>query len=233
MSGIQDDLGPLSCDRPAPGLVVYQPRRGFRYAMDPFLLAAWSLEAGRPALVGDLGTGSGIMALLLARLGIRVRGWDVRPEWIALARRSARESGLQADFELADVRTLPASDLSLALLNPPYLPCGRGACSPDPWKAAARTELNGDLSQLVAAGACLARRLCIVLPMRRAREGLDALEQASLHPARRCDLDQALVLLEGRREPSRLCHEIATMNGPQGRSARVRSWYDALGARLA
>ncbi len=233
MSGMQQDLGPVTRDRPAPGLVVYQPRKGFRYAMDPFLLAAWSLEPGRPARVGDLGSGSGIMALLLARLGVKACGWDVRPEWIALARRSARESGLEVDFELADVRTLPASDLPLALLNPPYLPHGRGACSPDPWKAAARTELNGDLPQLVAAGARLARRLCVVLPMKRVQEGLDALERALLHPARRCDLDRSLVLLEGRREPSGFTHEIASMGGPQGRSARVRSWYDSLGARLA
>ena len=33
-------MSELTVERPAPGLVIYQPSRGFRYAMDPFLLAA-------------------------------------------------------------------------------------------------------------------------------------------------------------------------------------------------
>ncbi|MFH1467484.1 MAG: methyltransferase domain-containing protein, partial [Pseudomonadota bacterium] len=150
-------------DQPAPGLVVYQPRRGFRYAMDPFLLAAWSLEGGSPVHAVDLGCGSGIMALLLARLGVQVQGFDVRPEWVALARRSAADSGLSVAFELADVRALDRPPADLALLNPPYLAAGRGHPSPDPWKAAARTELNGTLAELIAAGARLGARLCVVL----------------------------------------------------------------------
>ena len=84
----------LSCDEPAPGLKVWQPRRGFRYGLDSILLAGWALEGGRPKRFLDVGTGSGIVALLLARLGIPGVGIDVRSDWIDLARRSAEDSGL-------------------------------------------------------------------------------------------------------------------------------------------
>jgi tRNA1Val (adenine37-N6)-methyltransferase len=223
----------LSCERPAPGLRVYQPRRGFRYAMDPFVLSAWALEGGRPESVVDLGTGSGIMALLLARLGVRASGFDVRPEWIDLARRSAAESGLAVSFQLADVRELRGPLAELALLNPPYLPQGHGRPSPDPWKAAARTELNGGLEELVAAGARLGRRLCLVNRADRASDAVEALRCAGLTLTRRCDIDRSLVLLEGRQGPGPTRIERVTMRSADGAwSPRVRAWYTSLGARL-
>jgi tRNA1Val (adenine37-N6)-methyltransferase len=223
-------------EQPAPGLVVYQPRRGFRYAMDPFLLSAWSLEGGRPRTVVDIGTGSGIMALLLARLGVAVQGFDVRPEWIELASRSARESGLDVSFTCVDVRTLPPSNppADLAVINPPYLRSGQGRPSPDPWKAAARTELNGGLEELLRAGALLAERLCLVLRADRGDEAELALAAVGLHPRRRCDIDTSLVLLEGRPEPGALRRERVCMRNPDGAWApRVRGWYASLGARLS
>ena len=202
--------------------------------MDPFLLCAWALEGGRPREVVDLGTGSGIMALLMAHNGIPARGYDVRPEWIRLASRSAADSGLDVRFELADMRSLEVSAVDLALLNPPYLTAGQGSCSPDPWKAAARTELNGGLAELVAAGARVARRLCLVLRADRADECLTHLVAAGLTLSRRCDIDGSLVLLEGRVGQASLVVERASMRGPDGAwSPRVSGWYRSLGARLS
>ncbi len=222
----------LSRETPAPGLVVYQPERGFRYSMDPFLLSAWALEPGQPCTAVDIGTGSGIMALLLARQGVRMRGYDVRPEWMELARRSAQESALDVHFELVDVRTLPAADFDLALLNPPYLRQGQGRASPNPWKAAARTELNGTLSELVAAGTLLASRLCVIVRADRAEDAEEALRACGSSLSRRCDIDRSLVLLEGVRGSAELVREHVSMRHGAAWSARVRAWYARLGARL-
>jgi tRNA1Val (adenine37-N6)-methyltransferase len=201
--------------------------------MDPFLLAAWALEGGTPERAVDIGTGSGIMALLLARRGVWVRAVDVRPEWIELVRRSAAESALELEIRLADARTLPQEDLDLALLNPPYLERGRGRPSADPWKAAARMELNGCLSELIEAGARQARRLCVVIDARRADEAWGHLEAAGLHPSRRCDIDRSLTLLEACRRPGEAQRERVSMRGPDGAwSDRVRAWYASLDARL-
>ncbi|MHC4421188.1 MAG: class I SAM-dependent methyltransferase [Planctomycetota bacterium] len=51
------------------------------------------------AVVLDLGTGPGLVALALARRGARVTGVDIAPEQIDVARRSAAEQGLGAQTE--------------------------------------------------------------------------------------------------------------------------------------
>lgn len=224
-----------TADSPAPGLVVHQPRRGFRYSTDPFLLAAWAIEGGRPTRFLDVGTGSGIITLLLARLGIPGVGIDVRPEWIALARRSAADSGLVdlARFEVADVREWAAEPMELALANPPYLPLGRGPLPADPLLAHARHELAGSLDEIVESAARLARRVALVLPVGRQAQARRALAAAGRPTARACVVGDALVLLEGRSggtepEAARVAMRVDGSFGD-----RVRSWYDLLGARLA
>lgn len=221
------------------GLRVYQPRRGYRYAMEPFLLVAWALEGGRPQTAADLGCGCGIGALLLARQGVRVTGYDIMAPWIDLARRSARESLLEATFVQADLRALPRpgvvedAGFDLAILNPPYFAVAEGPASPDPLKAAARTEIHGDLDTLVAAGARVSERLCVVLPASRTRAGRAALERAGLGLTRGCRLDPALVLLEGKRgQVSRSPFEISSMREAGGLSPRVKGLYASLGARV-
>lgn len=228
----------LSRDSPAPGLVVYQPARGYRYALDPILLVGWALLGGRPDAALDVGTGSGVMALLLARQGIPTLGLDVRPEWIALARRSAAESDdgaggpLPVRFECSDIRIWNGSPAPLALCNPPYLPLGRGRLPPDPLRAAARHELAGALSELVPALARAGERIAMVLPQGRAAEAEALLGEAG-RPLVRATTLGPLALLEGRAgggEPRREQHPLQE-NGTW--SAAVCAAYAAAGARLS
>lgn len=196
----------LDCtvEAPAPGLRVWQPRRGFRYALDPFLLAGFALEGGSPASFLDAGTGSGIVALLLARLGLPGVGLDVRPEWIGLCARSLAESRaaeggpLPLVFHVGDLRTWAAPPVELALMNPPYLPNGRGVLPADPLRAAGRHELAGALAELVPALCRAAPRVALVVPAARGPE-LEALLRASGRPpSRRLRVGEVLWLVEGR-----------------------------------
>jgi ubiquinone/menaquinone biosynthesis C-methylase UbiE len=50
----------------------------------------------------DLGTGTGFLALELARRGHRVTGIDLSPEMLEMARTKAIEEGLSVDFEPGD-----------------------------------------------------------------------------------------------------------------------------------
>jgi tRNA1(Val) A37 N6-methylase TrmN6 len=169
----------VSREEPAPGLTVWQPQRGFRYGLDAILLAGWALEGGRPKRFLDVGTGSGIVALLLARMGIPGVGIDVRSDWIELARRSAADSGLDnVSFLHGDVRTAAIEGIDLVLANPPYRQEGQGTMSPDARKAAATHELSGTLAELVAAMCRLGDRVALVLPLQREAEARDALARA-------------------------------------------------------
>lgn len=219
-------------EEPAPGLFVWQPRRGFRYAMDPFLLAGFALEGGRPARFLDAGTGSGIAALLLARQGLAGEGTDVRPEWIALARRSAAESGLEVAFHVEDLRERRAEPVPLALMNPPFWPLAEGPVSPDPLKAAARSELNGALAELIGALSRAGARVALVLPARREAEAVTALAAHDRPLTRRVRVDRSLVLLEGRAGGALLQDERVALREGAGWSAWARATYAAVGARL-
>lgn len=159
-------------ETPAPGVVVYQPARGFRYSADAFWLAGLALsEPAASAL--DLGTGSGVVAFLLARAGVETLGVDLREEWRPMWSRSLAESETPPSLRVADVGVLEVAPVDLITCNPPYFPAGSGPVAPDPLKAAARTESTATLDAFVA---CAARHLrpggraCFVVPREREAE---------------------------------------------------------------
>src|SRR4051794_33030074 len=57
----------------------------------------------------DAGCGTGQMSLPLAGLGYEVRGYDISPEMITVAR-SKVQAGHHASYNVADVRSLPEPD---------------------------------------------------------------------------------------------------------------------------
>lgn len=164
-------------DVPADGLGVAQPERGFRYGSEAFWLVGFALEGGRPRAALDLGTGSGVMAFLLARLGIETTGIDVRPEWGPLWAQSLAASAWRPTLRIEDVRDAPEGSFDLVVSNPPYFRTTDGPTPPDPYRAAARAETEGTLSDFVSAAfrATGGRgRACFVLPTDRRGDLLDA-----------------------------------------------------------
>jgi SAM-dependent methyltransferase len=74
--------------------------------------AAWrhalrALLPPPPADVLDVGTGTGVMALLLADLGYSVRGVDLSEKMLSLAQRKASERGAHVRFEVGDAMEPP------------------------------------------------------------------------------------------------------------------------------
>ncbi len=151
-------------------MVVWQPERAFRYGSEAFWLVGFALEDGPVGTALDLGTGSGIAALLLARAGAVATGIDARAEWVPGWARSLAESAAHATLEVADVGRYDAPRVDVVVSNPPYFPKGTGPAAPDPWKAAARTEGTASLDGFVAASTRLGRRACFVVPVERGAE---------------------------------------------------------------
>ena len=79
----------LTRETPAPGVVVWQPRRGYRYGVEVYALAHFALNEPIATAI-DLGCGSGVVGLLLASQGVRVRAFDREPRWVELAPRQSR-----------------------------------------------------------------------------------------------------------------------------------------------
>ncbi len=73
-----------------------------------FLVRQLGLEPGMRVL--DAGCGPGRHSLALARRGIDVTGFDLSPDFVALAREAAAAEQLPAEFTVLDVRELGFAD---------------------------------------------------------------------------------------------------------------------------
>lgn len=87
------------------------------------LVAAAPLPAPRPELAFDIGTGTGVLAAVLARRGIaRVIATDQDPRALACARDNMARLGLAGGVEILEADLFPPGRAGLVVCNPPWLP---------------------------------------------------------------------------------------------------------------
>lgn len=104
-----------------PGAVIIEPGQGFGTGLHPSTQAALRLmlptfTTAQSCL--DVGCGSGILAVVAARAGLRCHGVDVEESAVIEARRHAELNGVQATFETTPVDAVPGPwDLVAANLH--------------------------------------------------------------------------------------------------------------------
>lgn len=87
------------------------------------LVAKALLSEPAPALAFDLGTGTGVLAAVLAKRGIvRVVATDNDPRSLACARENVERFGLAARVEVVDADLFPDGRAPLIVCNPPWIP---------------------------------------------------------------------------------------------------------------
>ncbi len=79
-----------------------------------------------PLQVLDLGTGSGCIAVALAKYlpGADVHATDISTEALRLAQENARENGVEVDFTVSDITEMELNKefFNIIVSNPPYIP---------------------------------------------------------------------------------------------------------------
>ena len=131
---------------------VLQGKKGYRFSVDAPLLADFvRTREGDEAL--EIGTGSGIIALLLSVKPFRrVTALEIQAGLADLARRNVALNGLGGRIEVveADFRTYePGRKFDLVFSNPPYIGKATGFLSASAEKSAAKHELHGAIGDFM------------------------------------------------------------------------------------
>jgi tRNA1Val (adenine37-N6)-methyltransferase len=175
----------LSCG----SLSIFQKRKGYRYSLDSYLLAAFvEEEAGTDIL--DIGSGSGVVSILLASIkGLKVTGVEIQESLAEMSVRSVKMAGLSDKIQIkcCDIKNYSGSKVDVILTNPPFRPVDTGRINPGREKAIARHELSLDLDSLLVKTYELLKpggRFYIVYPSWRMPDLISSLRTHNLEPKR-------------------------------------------------
>ncbi|WP_297548950.1 HemK2/MTQ2 family protein methyltransferase [Thermococcus sp.] len=104
------------------GLQILLDENVYEPAEDTFLLAETvEVRPGERAL--DVGTGTGLIALLMAKKARYVLGVDINPKAVELARKNARLNGIKnVEFKVSDLFERVGDKFDVITFNAPYLP---------------------------------------------------------------------------------------------------------------
>jgi tRNA1Val (adenine37-N6)-methyltransferase len=135
------------------GLRLIQPRDGYRYSLDPLLLCSFAGEQAKGGSIIDLGSGCGIIPLLLTRYygASTAVGVECQHDMASLGVRNITLNGLESNVRIQhdDILNLrkqfPVSSFDLVLSNPPYRNPATGKISPRAGRDVARHETTAGL----------------------------------------------------------------------------------------
>ena len=171
-----------------PPLTLCQPETGYRFSLDPVILATHIHPAPKDRIL-DIGCGCGILCLILAGRykDIQITGIEIQASLAGLARENTFLNHMQDRVRILhqDVRTLTHETLPFpfdwVISNPPYKKLSTGRLNPDPGKARARHEITLDIDTLVHLAHLFLHprgRLCLIFPASRTRDLTKALDLA-------------------------------------------------------
>jgi tRNA1Val (adenine37-N6)-methyltransferase len=173
---------------------VYQSKTGYRFSLDALLLADFpDIRACRGIL--ELGAGSGVVSLLLAKRYPRAKvlGVEIQEGLYKRAVRNAEINGLsdRVEFKHMDLKLLPKSEplgvFDLVVMNPPFRKPGTGKISPGDERSVARHEITAGIREILKSSAAMLKnkgRLCLVYNPDRLMELLRQMHACSLEPKR-------------------------------------------------
>ena len=192
---------------------VQQFQSGYRFSIDAFILASHVQPRPGDTLL-DLGTGCGIVPLIIARRhgAVQITGVEVQADLSDLAIKNVILNDMQdrvriLRMNLKDLHPshLPAQ-VQWVVSNPPYRKADSGRLNPNRQKAVARHEVKATLLDIVqAAHRVLSSggKFLSIYPAERMVEFMATMHSAGIEPKRlravhsSRETDAKLVLFEG------------------------------------
>ena len=175
-------------------LQILQKKKGYRFSIDAVLLSQFCRIRKKEKVI-DLGTGCGILPLLLSQttkahsfVGIEIQKGlaELAKKNVLLNHLDDRVSILQKDFRTLK-KVFPPGSFDVVLSNPPYRRYETGRVNPALEKAIARHEIEGTLEDLISVASYLLPpkgRCYLIFPALRTVDLLAALRSQRLEPKR-------------------------------------------------
>lgn len=138
---------------------IIQKKDGFCFGIDSVLLSDFAKEIKKDSKVVDLGTGTGILAILLcAKTKLsKIIGIEIQEDMADMAKRSGRLNNLQDRFEVinADIKNLSSiikqNEFDAVIMNPPYMELNTGKTNLNDKKLISRHEVTASLEDFIIA----------------------------------------------------------------------------------
>jgi len=173
---------------------IIQKAKGYRFSVDAYLLAHF-VNPKQHECVLDMGTGSGVISIILAtsRPCAKVVALDVQEEMVEMARRSVVLNGLENKVAVChgDIRSIETlfdrQSFDITVINPPYRKLKTGRMNPDYQKSVAKHEIKGTLSDFLKASVYVLKtsgRVYMIYPASRMVEMIFRMRAASIEPKR-------------------------------------------------
>lgn len=141
------------------GLKIIQNNTGFCFGIDSVILADFAKQIKKDAIIVDLGTGTGILGILLCgKTKLRkVIGVEIQTEVANMAKRSVELNKLENKFEIIndDIKNIIEKNLiqkntvDIIVTNPPYKEIGKGIINENEKKLISRHEVKANLTDFI------------------------------------------------------------------------------------
>jgi tRNA1Val (adenine37-N6)-methyltransferase len=174
------------------GFKIIQHKNSYRFAIDAVILANF-VKAGARDTVLDLGTGSGVIPMLLAAKtsASKIVGVEIVEQIAKRAQRSVTLNNLGERVEIVcgDIKNAPnrfgRESFSVVVTNPPYMKVNEGKISPNIEVAFARHEIGTTLDDVVKTATsllCFGGRFYMVYRTVRLADAICSLRACHLEP---------------------------------------------------
>ena len=145
------------------GLKIIQNNQVFCFGMDSVLLSDFAKEIKNESIVLDLGTGTGILPILLCgKTNLKkIIGVEIQEEIAQMAKRSAILNNLEERMEVLSSNILEIENklekgsFDAIVTNPPYKKIGSGMVNEKDVKKIARHEVTANLEDFI----CVAEKM--------------------------------------------------------------------------
>ena len=140
------------------GLKIIQNKNGFCFGMDSVLLSDFAKEIKKNSTILDMGTGTGILGILLSAKtqDTKITGVEIQPEVAQMAQRSVQLNHLEERIDIIceDIKELKkiyeTQSFDAIVTNPPYKKKGTGGINENEAKLISRHEITANLEDFIS-----------------------------------------------------------------------------------